>query len=347
MTPRKAAAPVTSRSPRSVDDRQADLADTLERLREGVQTLSTTDGWKAWLQFAACMPNYSVNNQLLILAQHPTASAVASYTTWKSLGRQVVRGEKGIRILAPTKRVVATVDHDDDTNRSTALSGSSPGTPDGGAVRRVVTGYRTVSVFDVSQTSGAPIPDPQRPTLLTGVAPPHVWPGLADQVQQAGFRLERVPTAAAIGGAIGVTDFGTRTVQVRADVSGAQAAKTLAHELAHVLLHDPAHGSGSTAECRDDKEGEAESVAFIVLAHAGLDTSDYSFGYVAGWAAGAQPDAIRAHAQRILEASRSIISSLAPSPSDATTPAVVPPLELALSSPLPERARATVGMTLP
>lgn len=324
-------------------ERQGDLTSTLERLREGVQSLSTSEGWKAWLQFAACMPTYSVNNQLLILAQRPTASAVASYTSWKSLGRQVVRGEKGIRILAPTKRAVTDVDDED---RLASPAGGSLRSGHNVPPHRVVTGYRTVSVFDVSQTTGAPLPEPQRPSLLSGDAPPGLWEGLATQVQQAGFHLERVPSAAAIGGANGVTDFGSRTVQVRADVSPAQAAKTLAHELGHVLLHDPAYGASPTGPCRDDKEVEAESVAFIVLAHAGVDTSEYSFGYVAGWATGAQPDAIRAHAQRILDASRTIMAAL---PHDLTAdpaPAVLTSPEPTLDSPSAGPSRASVSLTM-
>lgn len=330
-------------TPRTNLERQGDLTSTLERLREGVQSLSTSEGWKAWLQFAAFMPNYSVNNQLLILAQRPTASAVASYTSWKSLGRQVVRGEKGIRILAPTKRAATDLDDED---RLASPAGEPLRSGHNGPPHRVVTGYRTVSVFDVSQTTGAPLPEPQRPSLLSGDAPPGLWEGLATQVQQAGFHLERVPSAAAIGGANGVTDFGTRTVQVRADVSPAQAAKTLAHELGHVLLHDPAHGASPTGLCRDDKEVEAESVAFIVLAHAGVDTSDYSFGYVAGWATGAQPDAIRAHAQRILDASRTIIAAL---PHDLTAdpaPAVLTSPEPTLDSPSAGPSRASVSLTM-
>lgn len=343
MTAHPGGAPAITPSRRTDQERQGDLAATLERLREGVQSLTTSEGWKAWLQFAACMPTYSVNNQLLILAQRPTASAVASYTSWKSLGRQVVRGEKGIRILAPTKRAVTDVDDED---RLASPAGGSLRSGHNAPPHRVVTGYRTVSVFDVSQTTGAPLPEPQRPSLLSGEAPPGLWEGLATQVQQAGFHLERVPSAAAIGGANGVTDFGSRTVQVRADVSPAQAAKTLAHELGHVLLHDPARGASPTGPCRDDKEVEAESVAFIVLAHAGVDTSDYSFGYVAGWATGAQPDVIRARAQRILHASRSIMAAL---PCDLTAdpaPAVLTSPESTLDSPSAGPFRASVSLAM-
>ena len=343
MTARPGSASTITPSPRTHQERQADLAATLERLREGVQSLSTSEGWKAWLEFAACMPNYSVNNQLLILAQRPTASAVASYTSWKSLGRQVVRGEKGIRILAPTKRAVTDLNDED---RLASPPGGSLRSGHNGPPHRVVTGYRTVSVFDVSQTTGAPLPEPQRPSLLSGDAPPGLWEGLATQVQQAGFRLEHVPSAAAIGGANGVTNFGSRTVQVRADVSPAQAAKTLAHELGHVLLHDPAHSASPTGPCRDDNEVEAESVAYIVLAHAGVDTSDYSFGYVAGWATGAQPDAIRAHAQRILDASRTITAALSHDLTDDPATAVLTSPEPTLDSPWARPSRASVCLTM-
>lgn len=339
-----ASVPVARPSVRTPEQQHADLASTLERLREGVETLSTSDGWKAWLEFAASMPNYSVNNQLLILVQRPTATAVASYTAWKSLGRQVIRGEKGLRILAPTKRAVPEVDSGTDT---TVTSHEPPqDLRQQGSVRRVVTGYRPVSVFDISQTTGAPLPEAPRPTLLAGNAPPELWDSLAAHVAQTGFRLERVRSAADIGGANGVTDFGSRTVQVRSDVSPAQAAKTLAHELGHVLLHDPATNPSAPGACRDDKEVEAESVAYIVLAHAGVDASDYSFGYVAGWAAGAEPDAIRTHAQRILDASRIVISALPSSLGRTPQVGVRPTAELLLAGATPSQQHDAMRMSL-
>ena len=296
-----------ARAGRSPEQRQADLEATLATLQAGVASLRNSDGWRAWLDFAAHMPAYSLNNQLLIVAQRPTASAVASYTAWKSLGRHVRRGETGIRILAPTTRRIA---------RDAGPDADDNATPEPEDVdvrersRRVLTGFRTVAVFDVAQTDGDPLPVPQRPALLQGQAPEGLWDALAHQVAAANFTLSRVADASDIGGANGVTDFGARTVQVRCDVSEAQAVKTLAHELGHVMLHDPETDPTWSMPCREVKEVEAESVAYLVTAHSGLDSSDYTFGYVAGWSAGTSPEVITTVAGRVLATARSITERL-------------------------------------
>lgn len=294
-----------ARAPKTAEERQADLETTLARLQDGVESLRSSDGWRAWLAFASRMPLYSLNNQLLIVAQRPTASAVAGYTAWKALGRQVRHGETGIRILAPSTRRVH--DGGDDT------TGPDQATAAGDvreASRRIVTGFRVVCVFDAAQTDGDPLPEPQCPSLLAGQAPQGLWDALAQQVSQAGFALGRVADAGVIGGANGVTDFAARTVKVRADVTDAQAVKTLAHELGHVMLHDPAVDPTWEMPCREVKEVEAESVAFLVTAHAGLDSSDYTFGYVAGWAAGEKPEALGGTAARILDVARTITTRI-------------------------------------
>lgn len=302
-----------ARPARTPEQRQAELDATFDRLQAGVESLRSSDGWRAWLDFAARMPSYSVNNQVLIVMQRSDATAVASYSTWKSLGRQVRRGEAGIRILAPTTRTSpgdVAADSDAGSGEGSNAAGSDQLRDVRGQRARVVTGFRAVAVFDVSQTDGDPLPTPERPTLLTGQAPDELWEGLEHQVTAAGFALGRVPDAGAIGGANGMTDFATRTVLVRADVTDAQAAKTLAHELAHVLLHDPRADPTWAMPCREVKEVEAESVAYLVTAHAGLDSSDYTFGYVAGWAADRPADALTAAATRIMDAARTITEGL-------------------------------------
>ena len=324
------------RATRSPEERQADLESTLATLQNGVESLRSSQGWRAWLDFAARMPAYSLNNQLLIVAQRPHASAVASYTAWKALGRQVRRGETGIRILAPTTRTVPVEGSDAAQVSSPVLSGMDDVREQS---RRVLTGFRPVAVFDVSQTDGQPLPVTQRPALLHGQAPEGLWDALSQQVADAGFALSRVSDATQLGGANGMTDFGSRTVLVRQDVSDAQAVKTLAHELAHVLLHDPvARGpvdsdvdspvdQSSTSSVavqgarldRDIKEIEAESVAYLVTAHAGLDAGDYSFGYVAGWSAGSDTAALTTVASRVLATARSITDRLAPALMPATS----------------------------
>jgi antirestriction protein ArdC len=160
------------------------------------------------------------------------------YRAWQALGRQVRAGERGISILAPCtyKR---TNDEDD-------------------AETRVLRGFRVAHVFDVSQTDGKPLPTPAV-TRLEGEAPSGLWEALSAQVEATGFTLERHDIA---GTANGTTDFGSRLVTVDAGLSPAQAAKTLAHELAHVLLHT---GTEYALGCRGRAEVEAESVAYSLI----------------------------------------------------------------------------------
>lgn len=333
-------APKTARTP---EQKQADLDLALERLRDGVESLRSGGGWQSWLDFASRMPNYSMNNQLLILVQRPDASMVASYGTWKSMGRHVRRGETGLRILAPNTRRSAPPDPDicvsgeeSQRDRSTTITSA-----------RYVTGYRTVSVFDVSQTDGPPLPEPERAVLLDGQAPEGLWDSLAQQVIDAGFVLSRVPDAVSIAGANGMTDFGARTVKVRSDVSDAQAAKTLAHELGHVLLHDPAADPAWQSPCRGAKEVEAESVAYVVTGHCGMDSSNYTFAYVAGWADQASSDVLAATAQRVRASAQTIITALPTHAAPVAAPIAGARMEsLAPSSSALVPVRQSVGLSL-
>lgn len=238
------------------------------------------------LEVASRFHAYSLNNLLLILWQRGDATRVAGYRKWREMGRQVRKGERGIRILAPVLRWV----EDEDDNGAPVR------------VQRVVA-FKAVSVFDVSQTEGAPLPDVDRPQLLTGEAPAGLWDALAEQVTERGFDLDRADCTPANG----VTRWDTRTVTVRPDVDDAQAVKTLAHELAHVRLHEPAivpfdHHRGL-------REVEAESVAYIVCRHFGLVTDDYSLPYVAHWSEG-DGVVVRETAQRVTACARAVIAAV-------------------------------------
>ena len=270
--------------------REAALEDAWSRLAEGVQSLRSSSGWKAWLDMAAHLPNYSVNNQLLIALQRPDSTMVCGYRQWQAHGRHVTAGQKALRVLAPMLRTI------DVTDPATGQDSREPR----------ITGFKAVPVFDVSQTDGDPLPQPPPVTLLEGQAPPGLWDRLAIQVTAAGFALSRAPSAVALGGANGVTHWRDRTVQVRADFSDAQAVKTLAHELGLVLMHDPGEQDGQVP-CRGAKEVEAESVAYLVAAHEGLDTAGYTFGYVAGWAEAADPDVLTSTAERIRATAAAIL----------------------------------------
>ena len=184
-----------------------------------------------------------------------------------------------------------------DTGYDAALPDPTADEPDRAEPGRVLRGFKVVHVFDIAQTDGADLPD-VTPTLLTGDAPTAAWDMLAAHIAHAGFALERGDCH----GANGYTNHTTRTVRVRDDVDGAQAVKTLAHELGHVLLHD------RTGDDRARMEIEAESVAYLVCHQLGIATDDYSFAYLARWSNG-NTNLIRATAERAITCARRIINN--------------------------------------
>lgn len=230
--------------------RQATLAEMHDVLVDQVASLESVEAWTAWLRFASRFYRYSFNNTLLIYAQRPDATAVAGYAAWKAMGRHVRYGEYGIKVYGPVLERVTREDADgnplrDDHGRLVQ------------AVRMV--NVKPVRVFDVSQTDGAPLPEPPQVQLLTGQAPPGLWDSLVTVVAAEGFRVLRGDC----GRANGVTVFDSAEVRVRPDVDDAQAVKTLAHEAAHVLLH--ADTGISPLTCRGVIEVEAESVALTLI----------------------------------------------------------------------------------
>lgn len=244
-----------------------------QQLAQRIAQMDTKEEWQRWLTFAASFHRYSFSNTVLIWSQCPGATLVAGYRSWQAMGRQVRRGESAIRILGPVTRRLPQLDAHGDPVRDAA------GQP---VLRTQLVGVKPVAVFDVSATEGDPLPEQPRPQLLVGHAPPGLWDSLTAVIESEGFTVSRGDC----GGANGITMFDTRQVRVRADVDDLQACKSLCHEAAHVLLHSDRSDVG----CRGVREVEAESVSYVVLqAHHG-DTSQYTFNYVAGWAAQAASD---------------------------------------------------------
>jgi hypothetical protein len=264
------------------------LREVHDQLETAFADLVSGDDWARMLAVAARFHHYSPANVLLILCQRPDATRVAGYRAWQAVGRQVRRGERGIAILAPCTYAVRADDEPE---------------PACDEPRRVLRGFKVAHVFDLAQTDGHPLPD-LRPALLDGDAPAGLWDALAAQVTAAGFALERGDCWPANGR----TDHAARTVTVRNDVSAAQAAKTLAHELAHVLLHD---GTEYTLGCRGLVEVEAESVAYVVSTASGMPTDAYTLPYVAHWADG-NINAIKATADRVISTAHAILSAMDP-----------------------------------
>lgn len=286
------------------EQRQERLKAAHDRLSSAVDGLLTSDGWRAMIAARAWLRRYSLNNVLMIISQFPDATDVRPFSQWKDVGRHVRKGQKGIRIFAPCRYKAC----DDDGNTET---------DDSGQPLYQVRGFTLVSVFDVSQTDGEPLPaaSSTAPQELQGIAPERLWGSVAEQITSRGFTVERGDC----GHAYGWTNWNTRTVRVRTDVDDAQAVKTLVHELAHIACE---HEQRRATTPRALLEVEAESVACIVASVAGLDSLSYSVPYVAGWAGDAE--IARASAERVLSVAERIARAL-----ETSAPQPVPTVDTA------------------
>lgn len=302
-------------------DREAKLDALHDRLTGAVEQLVSGEDWARALAFAARFRARSFANTILIITQHqeayglglvpnPVPSHVAGYRQWQQVGRQVSKGQPGYQILAPVTGRFASATPQDAESWRRLGKGEKPRA--GETVRTKMVGVRPAYVWDASQTTGDPIPEPPAPRLLEGQAPVGLWEGLAAQVAKAGFELRLVADASEIFGANGLTDYASRVVSVRADMDPAARVKTLAHELGHVLLHGP-----DTAEARQHRgigEVEAESVALMVGAAHGMDTSGYTVPYVSTWAArveGQDPvEVVKTTGERVRKTALEILEQL-------------------------------------
>jgi antirestriction protein ArdC len=267
----------------------SDAAELHRQLLEEVGRLRSSEEWLRAMVAAARFHDYSLGNWLLLWCQAEQRGATltrpAGYRTWQAMGRQVRRGERGYRILAPITRRIT---RDEDETQET---------------ERIVVGFRVVSAFDISQTDGEPLPD-VGPRLLTGDGDARLLDAAIGMIEDQGFGF----SLGRLRGPNGQTRPGVRQVVLEETLEGAQLTKTTVHELAHVLLHADTVG----LECRGRVEVEAEAVAYVVCAASGLDTSGYSVAYVAGWAQGtADPDrTLLATGESIVAAARRILAVL-------------------------------------
>ncbi len=255
----------------------------MTNLSNGVRQLVESNRWQEWLAVQSRFHKYSSNNALLILSQFPNATQVAGFHAWRGLGRNVRKGEKAIWILAPMTRKVR-----DDDALATAES------------NKVLFGFKAAAVFDISQTHGEELPE--LCIRIVGDDPNDAYSDLVHVADSLGYEVE---DAEFDGGLNGICDFELGCIRVEANLSPAQRVKTLSHEVAHAILHE-----GFTS--RELAELEAESVAFCVCSALGIDSSVYSFGYLAVWAG--DPDKainhIKTAAGRIQQATDFILSKL-------------------------------------
>jgi len=301
--------------------REARVEELQETLTASVEALVTGEDWKRALTFVAQFRKRSVNNVLLIFAQHeaafvagllpdPFPTYVAGKKQWESLGREVIDGQGPYGILAPFKArfASATPGNPDSWRRLKPRERPKPGE----SVRERMIGVTPASVFDVSQTEGAELPLPPKPKLLEGEAPTGLREGLIGQITSAGYEFRPVPHEREISGANGLTHWTEKWVGVRTNMDDAAQVKTLAHELAHIRLHDP--DDEDATRHRGIAEVEAESVALMIGAAHGMDTAAYTIPYVSGWAAtvdGKDPVTVVKHtAERVRQIAVSILDQL-------------------------------------
>ncbi len=293
-----------------VEAAQALLASEVEKLQSG-------EDWQRYLELQAKFHHYSPGNALLIAVQHeqayqagkvtdPNPGLVAGYRAWQALGRQVEAGQKGYVVLAPLRFAGRQATGADGAKRQ-LRRGEEPRPGETVEATSGIRGWTTEHVWSVYQTSGAPLAEPVLPELLAGRAPPGLAAFVTAMLAERGYRVEHVASAREIAGANGVTTWGEHLVQVRADMDEAAQAKTLAHELGHVLLHDPASPGSNLS--RSHKEVEAESVAFIVCQAHGMGSAGYSFPYVAHWAGPDAAKAITATQSRVSKAARQVLDA--------------------------------------
>lgn len=257
-------------------DRQSAYNEVTEMLENGVKEVFTSERYKEYLNFVSKFYNYSHNNTLLIMLQNPEASFVASYTDWnKKHNRHIKKGEKGIKIIAPSPYKVKVEVPVYDENKTPVVVDGKPLTE----VKEIQKlGFKVVSVFDVSQTDGEPF-----------IVPDFGNKELEADIDDYSALFEAISSTTAFdvkfddikGRAKGLCSYDAKTITINNGMSQAQNIKTLLHEIAHSRLHDP--NKTFDRPSRDKREVQAESVAFVVANKLGLDTSDYSFDYIAGW----------------------------------------------------------------
>ncbi len=286
------------------DDRLAELTD---RLENGIKDLYASGRYAEYLSAMSKFRHYSYGNALLILFQCPTASCVAGYNDWKKkFGRQVKQYEKGIRILAPCQFTYLVEREQIDPATGQPLR-DADGKPLTEKRRENATRFRVVTVFDVSQTEGRELPS--LVSELTGDIPDfeNVYARLA---ALSPLPVEQGPVP---GTAKGYASFLENRIVIRPGMSQTQTVKTLVHEIAHAKLHPP-DLLADKPKARSEKEVEAESVAFVVCQHFGIDTSEYSFGYVAGWSRGKELAELKASLDVIHSTAGEIIHAFQPPP---------------------------------
>lgn len=278
--------------------------EAFEIIEQGVKDVFLSDNFRNYLKCVSKFHHYSFNNTMLILSQKPDATLVSGFSSWsKNFNRHVLKGQQGIKILAPYQKTVTG--YKTKTDEDGVIETDEYGNSIKEIVKQKITAYRVVNVFDVSQTDGDPMP-----TLISDLKGSSVE---AVSFIDALIQVSAVPVTfvdaekdfTLMTGAKGYYVPAENRIVVRNDMDDIQKAKTLAHEYAHSQLHK------STDKDSFQKEVEAESLAFVICDHFGIDTSDYSFGYVASYSS-EEPGKIKSILSGIQSDAHIIIEQIEP-----------------------------------
>ena len=266
------------------------IKEITDQLEAGVIAVFESNAYKAYLKCMSKFHNYSLNNTLLIALQRPDASLVCGYQAWKKdHGRQVRKGEKGIKIIAPCKYKVELDEKDDEGNQKIAE----------------YAGFKVATVFDVAQTEGRELPTIGVNELAGDVSDYRKMFNALTEICPVPIYAEDIQN-----GAKGYYSDAERKIVIKSDMSQLQTIKTLIHEIAHEKLHAKDHIEKDYPIDRRTKEVEAESIAYCVSSAFGLDVSDYSLSFIAGWSSDKNIKELRSSLERIRSASDEMITSI-------------------------------------
>ena len=285
------------------------LKEITDRLEQGITELFDSERYREYLRVMSKFHNYSFNNTLLIAMQKPDASLVAGFSAWKNnFGRNVMKGQKGIKIIAPSPYKVKQEMKKIDPHTQQPIIGKD-GKPVTEEKEITIPAYKVVSVFDVSQTEGKELPDIAVDELTGDVERYRDFFAALEKTSPVPIGFEQIP-----GSSHGYYHLEDKRIAIQEGMSELQTLKTAIHEIAHAKLHDidlnaPENEQQPRVD-RRTREVEAESVAYTVCQHYGLDTSDYSFGYVAGWSSGRELSELKSSLETIRSAAAEIINSI-------------------------------------
>ena len=285
------------------------LKEITDRLEQGIAELFDSERYKEYLRVMSKFHNYSFNNTLLIAMQKPDASLVAGFSAWKNnFERNVMKGQKGIKIIAPSPYKIKQEMQKIDPHTQKPIIGKD-GKPVTEEKEITIPAYKVVSVFDVSQTEGKELPDIAVDELTGDVDRYKDFFAALEKTSPVPIAFENIE-----GGSHGYYHLEDKRIAINEGMSELQTLKTAIHEIAHAKLHDidlnaPEDEQKPRVD-RRTREVEAESVAYTVCQHYGLDTSDYSFGYVAGWSSGRELSELKSSLETIRSAAAEIINSI-------------------------------------